>query len=514
MSRTSLRLLLLCPALGAAGLLARADEPAPAAAAPTDEPVTRTFTYKTTKDGPLEVVVHYPRGWKASDRRPAIVFFFGGGWTNGRITQFETQAEHLARRGMVAARADYRVKSRQNVTPDRCVEDAKSAVRWLRAGASKFGIDPDRIVSAGGSAGGHLAACTSLTEGLEADGEDHAVSSRPNALVLFNPVLRFEGVDTLMERIGNDAGLGKKLSPTLHVTKNTPPAILFYGADDRLLPQGEEYVARARELGFRAEMFTAPGVGHGFFNRDPWKERTTARMDEFLVSINYLPREAAGSSASASASSSSEEGWVGLFDGKTLEGWTVRGGSARYTVADGNIVGTTVEGSANTFLCKGDFADFVLEVEVRCDPELNSGIQVRSHVYEKDGPDPVDPKRMRKAGVVYGPQCEIARLEVGTAGRFYDEARRGRWINDLAPAAATAFRDDDWNRYRIVVQGNRYRSWINGIAASDFTDDLDTRGFIGLQVHGIKTGTGPYKVQWRNVRLRELKPGESVQETP
>src|SRR5262245_25583025 len=130
MSRTRLRTLWLALGVAAAS---PASAPVPAAAA--DEPATRTFTYKTIKEGPLEIVVHYPPGWKESDRRPAIVFFFGGGWTNGRITQFETQAEHLARRGMVAARADYRVKSRQGVTPDRCVEDAKSAVRWLRASA-------------------------------------------------------------------------------------------------------------------------------------------------------------------------------------------------------------------------------------------------------------------------------------------------------------------------------------------------------------------------------------------
>ena len=205
-----------------------------------------------------------------------------------------------------------------------------------------------------------------------------------------------------------------------------------------------------------------------------------------------------------------DQGWVALFDGKTLDGWTVRGGSAAYKVEDGAIVGTTVEGSPNTFLCKGDFGDFVLELEVMCDPALNSGVQVRSHVYEKDGPDPIDPKRRRKAGVVHGPQCEIARREAGTAGRFYDEGRRGRWLDEIKPEARDAFKDDGWNRYRIVVQGNRYRSWLNGIAVSDFTDDVDKRGFIGLQVHGIKKGNGPYQVRWRNVRIHELKPGEPV----
>src|SRR4051794_16259097 len=203
----------------------------------------------------------------------------------------------------------------------------------------------------------------------------------------------------------------------------------------------------------------------------------------------------------ASGAAPTADGWVSLFDGKMLEGWTVRGGHARYTVEDGAIVGTTVEGSPNTFLCKGDHGNFVLELEVRCDPGLNSGVQVRSDVYGPDSP---------RAGVVYGPQCEVARKETGTAGRFYDEGRRGRWLAEIRPEAGDAFRDDGWNRYKIVVQGNRYRSWVNGIAASDFTDDLDKTGFIGLQVHGIARGQGPYQVRWRNIRIRELKPGEEV----
>jgi hypothetical protein len=172
-----------------------------------------------------------------------------------------------------------------------------------------------------------------------------------------------------------------------------------------------------------------------------------------------------------------EEGWVSLFDGKTLDGWKVRGGFASYTVENGSIVGSTVEGSPNTFLCKGDFKDFILELEVKCDPALNSGVQVRSHVYEKDDQDS---KNRGKAGVVYGPQGEIARKDTGTAGRFYDEGRRGKWLAEIKPEAKDAFKDDGWNHYRIVVQGNRYRSWINGVAASDFTDDVDTRGFTGL----------------------------------
>jgi acetyl esterase/lipase len=275
-----------CPAQEAQPLVLPIGLATPAVA--DDEPTTRTFTYKTIPGGALEMVVHNPPGWKNTDKRPAIVFFFGGGWENGTIQAFQRQADHLARRGMVAARADYRVKSRQGVNPDKCVEDAKSAVRWLRAHAAELGIDPDRIAAAGGSAGGHIAACTALTEGLEAEGEDPSISSKANALVLFNPVLRFHGHPQLMKRIGDDEAIGNAISPILHVSKGTPPTLLFFGTTDWLIGQGKEFIRRSEEVGCRAEMFTAEGVGHGFFHNPPWYQRTVARMDDFLTDLGYL----------------------------------------------------------------------------------------------------------------------------------------------------------------------------------------------------------------------------------
>jgi len=263
-----------------------------AAAQAADQQDTKSFVYKKTKQSDLELIIHFPPSWKDSDKRPAVVFFFGGGWTGGKLEQFEPQASHLARRGMMAARADYRVKSRHGVTPKECVEDAKSAVRWLRANAAKLGVDPDRIVAAGGSAGGHIAACSALTPGLDADDEDARISSKPNALVLFNPVLRFTGIPQLMERIGDDEALGKAISPTLHLTKDSPPTLIFFGTADRLAAMGGEFMKKSKELGHRAELFTAEGQPHGFFNRPPWQEKTTQRMDEFLVSVGYLEANA------------------------------------------------------------------------------------------------------------------------------------------------------------------------------------------------------------------------------
>lgn len=210
-----------------------------------------------------------------------------------------------------------------------------------------------------------------------------------------------------------------------------------------------------------------------------------------------------------------DESWVSLFDGKSLDGWTVKGGKAEYKVDDGCILGTTVKGSPNTFLCRGPYSDFVLEFDVLCDKALNSGVQIRSHTYEKETPQEAKngKTRMRPAGDVYGYQCEITKAEEGVAGNFWDEARRVRWLDDFAnkPAAAKAYKDGEWNHYKIAAQGDHIRSWVNGIPCADFHDKMDASGFIGLQVHGIPADAGPYQVRWKNVRIREVKAGERVE---
>jgi acetyl esterase/lipase len=240
--------------------------------------------YKKTEEGDLTISLSFPDDWKAGDKRPAIVFFFGGGWTQGSPQQFAPQAAYLAKRGMVAARADYRVKSRHQVTPDKCVEDAKSAVRWLRKNAATLGIDPEKVAAAGGSAGGHLAACSATATGFEAAGEDLSVSSKPNAMVLFNPVLHLEPI---AQRIP-DGETAKKITPNLHLVAGLPPALILFGSADPLKKGADEYLSKAKELGAVAELYSAEGQPHGFFNKSPWLERTLFRVDEFLASIGYL----------------------------------------------------------------------------------------------------------------------------------------------------------------------------------------------------------------------------------
>lgn len=211
------------------------------------------------------------------------------------------------------------------------------------------------------------------------------------------------------------------------------------------------------------------------------------------------------------ADEKSGEGWQqwfkdGLGDAKIVSG------AASYKVEDGVLVGTTTDGSPNSFLIQGPFKDFELEFEVKVDDELNSGVQVRSKVAKEGDPAPEGSKSGKPlpAGRLYGPQCEIAIN--GTAGNFYDEARRGTWWSLLTnteairtEAAKAAFKKGEWNRYRIVVKGSHYQSWVNGVPTADFEQPGDPEGYIGFQVHGIKKGSGPFSVRWRNVKFKETK---------
>jgi hypothetical protein len=204
--------------------------------------------------------------------------------------------------------------------------------------------------------------------------------------------------------------------------------------------------------------------------------------------------------------------WQDWFADGTLQGGQIISGKASYKVENGELIGTTTEGSPNSFLAIGPFKDFELVFQVKVDDELNSGVQVRSHIAKEGDPVPEGVKSGKPlpAGRLYGPQCEIA--VNGTAGDFYDEARRGTWWSILTkteamrtPAAKAAFKKGEWNLYRILVKGDHYQSFINGVPTADFTEPVDPEGYIGFQVHGIKAGTGPYSVRWRQVKFREIK---------
>jgi len=247
--------------------------------------------YKTTPQGELKLHFSLPVDWKATDKRPAIVFFFGGGWKAGSYLQFVAQSDYFASRGMVAASADCRIESIHHTTPDKCVEDAKSAVRYLRQHAAELGIDPGKVVASGGSAGGHIAACTALIEAFDAETDDKAISAKPNAMVLFNPALNIDELATERKGSADDIAKAEAITPNRFIQAGVPPAILFFGTADALKKGAEGYLAKAKPLGLRAELWTAADQPHGFFNRPPWSQVTVKKADEFLASLGYVSGE-------------------------------------------------------------------------------------------------------------------------------------------------------------------------------------------------------------------------------
>lgn len=216
--------------------------------------------------------------------------------------------------------------------------------------------------------------------------------------------------------------------------------------------------------------------------------------------------------------SAAEDGWISLFDGRTLNGWTPAAhGKAEYAVKEGTIYGKTVEGSPNSFLTSDrEFGNFELEFEVKVHDKLNSGVQIRSR--EKTEADvAAEEARTGKAprggnglGRFHGPQVEIE-SSPGQSGYVYGEATGRGWLSTAPQDKSHAhdfMKNGEWNQFKVIANGPRIRTWINGHAVEDLTDEeiykTHPKGKIGLQVHGIGKQAGPYDVAWRNIRVKEL----------
>src|SRR5262245_10221398 len=198
--------------------------------------------------------------------------------------------------------------------------------------------------------------------------------------------------------------------------------------------------------------------------------------------------------AFAPATASAGLNWRSLNPGRSLEGWSVRGGKAPFTVEGQDIVGRSVLGSPNSFLVSdATFGDFILEYDAKVDPRLNSGVMVRA----ERRPD-------YRNGVVFGYQVEIDSSARAWSGGIYDEQRR-EWLNTLVrnPQARAAFKVGDWNHFRVEALGNRIRTYVNGVAAANLVDDMTPRGFIGLQVHSVDEGpkVAGLEARFRNSRM-------------
>lgn len=259
-----------------------------------------SYVYKKVSGTELKLYVFKPAQGGQTTPRPAIVFFFGGGWTNGTPTQFVNQSKYLASRGMVAIVADYRVKSRNDSTVEQSTADAFSAIRWVRSHSKDLNIDPNRIAAGGGSAGGHLAAAVGTLEGADEPGEDTSVSARPNAMVLFNPALVLPSAAEIKasgdkkDLLSRFSGDPQKMSPADHVKPGQAPSIIFHGQADTTvdIATAEKFRHASVKAGNRSELVAFEGKGHGFFN---WKRNdnqaffeTLEKTDKFLASLGWL----------------------------------------------------------------------------------------------------------------------------------------------------------------------------------------------------------------------------------
>src|SRR5262245_49612855 len=275
----------------AVGLLVGAVVALASRARAADEFETQTF--KKVGDRELKVRILKPADAKPGDSRPAIVLFHGGGWVSGLPRQFDEQSNYLVTRGIVCIQPAYRLLSREDTQkpPDICIQDAKSAMRWVRSHPKELGIDPNRVAAGGGSAGGHLAAFVGLADGIDDPQDDKTVSAKANALVLFNPVF-----DNGPEGGWGTARVGdriKELSPAHNISSDDPPTAIFIGRNDRLIPTAtvERFAANMKQAGVRCDLHIYDGQGHGFFNSDPYQTITLVEADKFLTSIGYLTGE-------------------------------------------------------------------------------------------------------------------------------------------------------------------------------------------------------------------------------
>jgi acetyl esterase/lipase len=259
------------------------------------KPPGEEHNYKTVGERMLMLYITRPEGWKASDARPAIVFFHGGGWVGGAPGQFNEHAKYLASRGMVAVQVEYRLLDKmKNDPPMMCINDARSAMRWVRSRSAELGIDSDRIASAGGSAGGHLAAFVGLADGVDDPQDDLKVSAKSNAMLLFNPVFDNGPGGWGQARVGERY---REFSPVHNISADVPPAIVFLGSADKLIPvkTAEDFQKSMKAAGVKCVVKIFEGKPHGFFNHGrggnkPYYE-TVIAADRFLTSLGWLSGE-------------------------------------------------------------------------------------------------------------------------------------------------------------------------------------------------------------------------------
>jgi len=245
--------------------------------------------YKTVNSTALNLYIYKPLDFDASEIYNCVVFFHGGGWNNGSPKAFRRQSMYLASRGMIAISVEYRLKNTHGTTPQDAVEDAKSAIRFVRQHANELNIDPNTITAGGSSAGGHLAASCALLPKFDSQNEDLAVSSLPNALILLNPVVDLGPGNYAHKRFGDRY---IDLSPTDNIVEGAPPSIILVGTKDRIVPvkMVQSFKEKMEAVGSRCDLVLYEDQAHAFFAKKPIKYfiETTDEIDKFLVSLGFL----------------------------------------------------------------------------------------------------------------------------------------------------------------------------------------------------------------------------------
>lgn len=262
---------------------------------------TQQFTYREVEGRSLSIFVTAPAKQSDSTQAPAIVFFHGGGWTGGKPGQFTDHAQYFSARGIVCFQVQYRLLSKKNSeTPFNCIQDARAGIRWVRKHADEFGVDPSRVASAGGSAGGHLATCLGTAvadqgELFEDTKDDSKINVRSNAMLLFNPVYDNSPKDGWgTKRVGDQF---QKYSPAQNVDAKTPPAIVFLGDSDKLIPVAvaNRFQQKMKDLKIESRLTIFPGMPHGFFNKGKYDNKpfhqTLKEADQFLIDLGWLSGE-------------------------------------------------------------------------------------------------------------------------------------------------------------------------------------------------------------------------------
>jgi acetyl esterase len=236
----------------------------------------KPYTYKTVAGKEQKMEIYFPKDHDpAKSKVPGLILFHGGGWSGGTLDQFRVACAYFASRGLVCATSEYRLGAKPT-----CVTDAKSAIRWFKGHATELGIDPTRIITGGGSAGGHISALATMNPGLNDPADPKEINTSVVAYLWFNPA--FAPADSK----------DPEIDVLHHLKADLPPAIAFFGDKDTWKKGWDVAYAKWKSLGVKTiDLQIAPGQAHSFFNKEPWRTVTLIAADKFLVKNGLLTGE-------------------------------------------------------------------------------------------------------------------------------------------------------------------------------------------------------------------------------